>query len=544
MRNPAYLSLSRHGVFYFRYPLQPRFAAVVRFSLHTRDPKEALALSRELVLVATSVLTNLRQADMSLDEIRALLATSFASYRATHREAALANGPRREEELETHEHYISLFDQGKVKRSVVELAFDSFLVDKGLSLSKEAPHYAQAASEHGLASRDFRQYVVDYNRSLKDGAAAPRTATVGPGAVAAPRHTLRAVLDAYASEMVLEKRGTAKTQKRRARHMAFLCEVLGGEADLSKIGFPESRKVKATLTALPPHRTKKVETRGKTLEQLLEAPAEATLHVRTINSHLTTYAGFFRWAKQNGYVTETPFLGLAYNAQNANDDDPRVPFTMDQLVRIRDAVLAPSRAVLPHHKWGTLIGMHLGARVNEIAQLHLSDIIQRDAIWCFDINANDKAATKKQLKNKQSARVVPIHPFLLSIGFLGYVQEQRSNGETRLFPDFTHTVDGGYGRSLSRWFNETLLPSLELKTKQHVFHSLRHSMVQQLFAAEVTEAHVMAIVGHEPGTTTLKVYNRNGFPPEQLLSDLSKVVITESTDTDSAASLVQSPTPV
>lgn len=70
--------------------------------------------------------------------------------------------------------------------------------------------------------------------------------------------------------------------------------------------------------------------------------------------------------------------------------------------------------------------------------------------------------------------------------------------------------------------NESLLPDLGLKTGQLTFHSFRHTMVGKLSAASVPQEHVMAIVGHEPGTTTLKVYNRNGFPPKLLLVALEK----------------------
>jgi len=538
MRNPAYLCQSRHGIFYFRFPLAPRFKASVRLSLSTRDPRLALAISRELVLVASSTVAKIQGLDVTLEELRALLLGTFASYRAKHREAVAANGPMREEELETHEHYVALFDQGKVANVVIERAFDGFLQDKGLSLPKSEPHYAQAVSEHASAARDYRQFTIDHSRSLKEGGPTPEVAILKPVVASAAKLTLRSVLDTYEAEMEREKRGTDKTRKRRSRHMALLCEILGGETDLSKLSWPDSRRVKSTLAALPIHRTKKAQTRNKTLSELLEAPAEAGLHVRTINSHLSSYSGFFHWAKQNGFVTENLFTGLAYNTQNANEEDPRLPFSMDQLARIRDAVLEPARQVETHHKWGTLVAMYLGARLNEVAQLHLSDIVKREGVWCFDINTNDKAVTRKRLKNRQSARIVPVHPYLVSIGFLEYVELLRSRGETRLFPEFPYTASDGYGRNLGRWVNNSLLPDLKLKSEQHTFHSLRHSMVERLVALNVSQAHVMAIVGHEPGTTTLKVYNRNGFPPQQLLDAISGVVIArapKNADTDAAS---------
>ena len=467
---------------------------------------------------------------MTIEDLRALLKKTFASYRAKHREAVAANGPMREEELETIEAYVARYDQGRIAASAIEYAFDGFLQDKGLALPRTVPHYEQAATEHGLASRDYRQFMVDHSRTLKAAEDASAIRPIGLPRAKMPKQTLRGALDIYKTEMEREQRGTEKTRKRRTRHMELLREILGDEMDVASIAWDESRKVKSVLTALPAHRTKKAKTREKSLEELIAEPAEVGLHIRTINSHLSSYGAFFHWAKLNGYVAENPFAGIAYNTQNADAEDPRVPFTMKQLAAIRDAVMNPAKDVPAYHKWGVLIAMHTGARLNEVAQLHLADIVQRDGIWCFDINMDDKATTRKRLKNRQSARLVPMHPYLKASGLLEYVEGLRNAGRARLFPEYPYTASDGYGRNLGRWVNGSLLPALKIKTDQLTFHSLRHSMVERLVALDVSQAHIMAIVGHEPGTTTLKVYNRNGFPPQQLLDALSGVTIAAETD--------------
>ena len=126
---------------------------------------------------------------------------------------------------------------------------------------------------------------------------------------------------------------------------------------------------------------------------------------------------------------------------------------------------------------------------------------------------------------------MPVHPRLLELGLLDYIQTVRNVAmNTRLFPQLSYTTSDGYGRNLGRWFNETLLPTLGIKTKQNTFHSLRHTVIERLIAADVSQAHIMAIVGHEPGTTTLKVYNRNGFPPSQLLAALGSILQSPATD--------------
>lgn len=53
MQNPTYLTLSRHNVFYFRWPLPKNLRQAgktthLKFSLRTREPKQALRLANAL----------------------------------------------------------------------------------------------------------------------------------------------------------------------------------------------------------------------------------------------------------------------------------------------------------------------------------------------------------------------------------------------------------------------------------------------------------------------------------------------------------------
>ena len=59
----------------------------------------------------------------------------------------------------------------------------------------------------------------------------------------------------------------------------------------------------------------------------------------------------------------------------------------------------------------------------------------------------------------------------------------RGSGALKLFPDFTHDPKNGWGRALGRWFSERSLPKLGLKSKELVFHSLRHTVVTHLSQA-------------------------------------------------------------
>ena len=92
--------------------------------------------------------------------------------------------------------------------------------------------------------------------------------------------------------------------------------------------------------------------------------------------------------------------------------------------------------------------------------------------------------------------------------FLEFV-ESRQNSK-RLFPDY------GYGRTLGRWFNESFLVKLGLKTPSLVFHSFRHTMVTRLGQADVTQPVYQSIIGHARSGVTQEVYLSEGFTLKQL----------------------------
>jgi hypothetical protein len=84
MRIPHYLSVSRHGILYLRFPvpayLHPQgHRSYIKLSLNTRCPKEALLLSRLLMYVGTTILKNPVIANMTYLEIRQVLTQHFTN---------------------------------------------------------------------------------------------------------------------------------------------------------------------------------------------------------------------------------------------------------------------------------------------------------------------------------------------------------------------------------------------------------------------------------------------------------------------------------
>jgi len=169
-----------------------------------------------------------------------------------------------------------------------------------------------------------------------------------------------------------------------------------------------------------------------------------------------------------------------------------------------------------------LIGNYDGLRLDEICQLHLEDIRQERATWVFDINEKpDRNGKKnKKLKNASAERVIPIHPKLIQLGLLEWVEKLRNKDEIRLFPELKKNRDG-YSHIASKWFSR-YRKRCGITGHGKVFHSFRHTVANWLADADVPDERIADILGHTNGTETGGPY-RKAFKPGLLLDSLQRL---------------------
>lgn len=135
-----------------------------------------------------------------------------------------------------------------------------------------------------------------------------------------------------------------------------------------------------------------------------------------------------------------------------------------------------------HRYWAPLLALFSGCRRGEVCQLLVADVVQREGVWCLSINENldaeEEGQLDKNLKNEFSTREVPIHPELLRLGFLAYVEWRRKAGKKRLFDvDASRNYD-----AFGKWFGR-FLDALGMKSRRLVFHSFRHNFEQAMLEA-------------------------------------------------------------
>ncbi len=160
----------------------------------------------------------------------------------------------------------------------------------------------------------------------------------------------------------------------------------------------------------------------------------------------------------------------------------------------------PGKVVAHDEKfWIPLIAYYTGCRLNEIGQARLADVRSDVAsgIVFLDITVeeDDTDSASKTLKTAQSRRKMPLHPALLDLGFMNYVETVRASGAVHLFPNLPHRRGEHPTRALSKWLNR-YLDYLGITDKRKTFHSFRHSFKEACDNAGITKVISDRLTGH------------------------------------------------
>ena len=520
MKLSAYLSPSRHGVYYFRWPLpraEDHKRCTVRISLRTKCPDRAGDLARHLASCGRLVRDNKALARLRQDEMREMVRSYFAASLDRYVERLNDTGlPDRSlealrQELAAHENA----SEGHDDLSGLFLDPDGFRASAGLTDAQWAENEPSLRQEMRKARRDQIKAILSAAESL-EGYSFTEPAQIAPRPSQARFVSLSAAIADFKAE-----HGPEWSQEMRNKadaYLALLVEFFGPDMGMDQITRQDAAEMKQIVLSMPVNRKTKRETRDLSLQEAIAVPGLPTLSTKTANSYLDMFRRFWDWAEKHGRAPEKLFVDLKVKAGKKTDDG-RKAFTPAQTKRLLKELTENTSGLVKSddHKWGALLGLYTGARLREIAQLEVADIRQEDGIWYIDINGD---GPNKSLKTPAAKRRVPIHSDLIRLGFLDWVRAQA--GQPRLFISFSYNAKEGYGRNLGRRFNNVLLPGLGMKETGLVFHSLRHTMVTRLAQAGVPEPLFQEIVGHERQGVAQQVYFKEGHTLAQKQEALEK----------------------
>ena len=258
----------------------------------------------------------------------------------------------------------------------------------------------------------------------------------GSSTVANSPLTLADIYDRYLKDPT--KRRSDRTMLAHHTTRRIVQDVLGATTPIAEITREACRKLLEILRWLPVNYSKKY---GKLTVREAADRAKGDGQIKTINptnlnAYMARFATMLNWAVAEEYIGRNPARGLQW-AETVHPQDRRKPFELWQLRKIFSAPIytgcrddqngysIPGSVIAGGARyWVPLIGLHSGMRLNEICQLDVADIRIIDGIACFAVTEESLSGSRdKSLKTKSSARIVPVHPTLLDLGLMAFVDE-------------------------------------------------------------------------------------------------------------------------
>ena len=162
---------------------------------------------------------------------------------------------------------------------------------------------------------------------------------------------------------------------------------------------------------------------------------------------------FFRWAIEKDLFKGSKPIFNYVSGENLVSL-PRDSFRRDEVIEIISMPLftgcnspvriwKPGRFFVQNHLyWAYIILLLTGLRTGELGQLRIADFVERDHIWYLDLRGFDPTKGRVPIKDvinfktEGSARIMPLHPLILDLGFLERLAELESIGCEVAFPEW------------------------------------------------------------------------------------------------------------
>ncbi|MGY8565058.1 site-specific integrase [Paracidovorax citrulli] len=287
-----------------------------------------------------------------------------------------------------------------------------------------------------------------------------------------------------------------------------------GDKRIADINQDDIHAFKEGIRWWPAKANLKAAYRGLSVKQIIDHGRSLSLDEpsgHTVNNHMAKLNKFFSKLVRQRKLKYSPLSGITLRVNGHVGPIEERYYSEAELGRIFDAKAYMSWAKgRPHCYWPPLLSYYTGARINEIAQLKLSDFETVRGVLCIQIRVSKDIGedglpldtVNQKLKTKSSARTIPVSPELIALGLKNYLEDVRLTGHPRLFPHLSAGISVKNGRRQVLGYSHSLTPAFSryLKVKGFpsgvVFHAFRHTFVSLLYEQGATIEQIESITGH------------------------------------------------
>ncbi|MDV3514681.1 site-specific integrase [Stenotrophomonas sp. C1657] len=377
-----------------------------------------------------------------------------------------------------------------------------FRIDRAVIQGREA---ALNLQEHILAALD----ETGRRNTLKRGTRYPEQLPMGT-----PARPLAAEIEDHLQDMRRRQLDpkTVLATERTLKLLLLAC----GNISACRVDYPHIQRFWKLLRWAPRNLISDPLLRELTFEEAVALGKEQDvppLARATEERHRCFLVAFFNHLVNGQAIASSPMKAFRkIKEDHTIDPDKAIRLFEDEdLQNIFNPATFIPWAKKPHHWWAPMIGLYTGARVNEVCQLKLIDIIMERGVWCMafrkTIDKDLAADPKKQRHSRQSMkgagcmRIIPIAQPLLDAGFLDFVEDMKATGHCRLFPLLSAGVNRTTGETNARYSQQFVVDfGRYLKTlgfeKGIGFHAFRHTLATELDVNDVPEKQIALVTGH------------------------------------------------
>jgi len=237
---------------------------------------------------------------------------------------------------------------------------------------------------------------------------------------------------------------------------------------------------------------------------------------KTNKGYLAAVYQFFQWCSLMNYIDKNPFMDIPNrNNKGSGTYSARSRWQINELNLLFQS--EGFKAKDKYFKWITLVLLYQGLRPGETCQLYTDDIIEQDGLICIHVN---DSKPKQRLKNEWANRIVPIHPTLLKLGFVDFVNSVQSKRAKPLFNCKPGGQDDDWSKNYCQQLGRLSTTINLLPNNRPSAYSFRHTFIDELKQQEVDEVVVAQLVGHTHKNLTFGKYGKN-FPVSLLFKKLN-----------------------
>lgn len=553
--NPSYLTVNRHGTYYFRLvvpkPLRSAFGSQreIRRSLKTDSQRLALRRARqyaaryEAIFDRTLAVVDDNDYQATEDDYKVFL-TEMA--KADELTPWSTDSTRTEptpsfKSALTDEQWRELEDNQR--RTIIAQALTGY---PGRAVPESQQKLAERLYKegYGLPARQFQKLLPKLIEriALRPYDLPVLTATVNKEPSQPDGPTLYELWQQHWETLARLSRGRQKSERTKEDEQGHACRlnILSASKPINQFTVEDFERIYSEIFDVRPSRGSKLPSPDSPKETILAQGGDRRIEAGTIDKLIVRLGVLHEFAFKKGLTKIHPDTP----ERSAPDRNPpgkkpvEKAFTKTDLQAIfsgylyTGSELKKSNAVFPYQFWLPVLGLYTGGRLNELCQLDTEDVCKKEPEGIWTISMLDDELDRplpKSLKNQSSRRTLPIHSELIRMGFLAFVEQAAKEGREKLFSDgLTYNPKKGWGSNATHFFCRFPSPSTPAsgyffkcgirerdadgKTDSKNFHSFRHTFTD-LARDSGVEAYLVLpdLTGHSRGREGQVAKYGNGF---------------------------------